>query len=88
MKKLRNDHNPEEKCTGDLHLQIMGICRSSGQSSMDHCASAPHRFETNGIAERAVRRVNEGTWTIVLQTGLDELWWADPMKCYCYSRTV
>ena len=28
--------------------------------SWNHCTSAPHRSETNGIAERAVRRVKEG----------------------------
>ena len=27
----------------------------------NHCTSTPHRSETNGIAERAVRRVKEGT---------------------------
>ena len=30
-------------------------------SSWNHCTSTPHRSETNGIAERAVRRVKEGT---------------------------
>ena len=29
--------------------------------SWNHCTSTPHRLETNGIAERAVRRVKEGT---------------------------
>ena len=29
--------------------------------SWDHRASTPHRSETDGIAERAVRRVKEGT---------------------------
>ena len=29
--------------------------------SWNHCPSTPHRSETNGIAERAVRRVKEGT---------------------------
>ena len=29
--------------------------------SWNHCTSTPHRSETNGIAERAVRRVKEGT---------------------------
>ena len=28
--------------------------------SWNHCTSTPHRSETNGIAERAVRRVKEG----------------------------
>ena len=27
----------------------------------NHCTATPHRSETNGIAERAVRRVKEGT---------------------------
>ena len=29
--------------------------------SRNHCTSTPHRSETNGIAERAVRRIMEGT---------------------------
>ena len=33
------------------------------------------RSETNGIAERAVRRVKEGTSAVLLQLGLDENWW-------------
>ena len=40
--------------------------------SWNHCASTPHRSETNGIAERAVRRVKEGTSAVLLQSGLDE----------------
>ena len=34
--------------------------------------SAPHRSETNDIAERAVRRVKEGASEVLLQSGLDE----------------
>ena len=25
---------------------------------------------------------------VVLQSGLDEKWWADSMGCYCYLRNV
>ena len=39
--------------------------------SWNHCTSTPHRSETNGIAERAVRRVKEGTSAVLLQSGLD-----------------
>ena len=34
--------------------------------SWNHCTSTPHRSETNGIAERAVRRVKEGTSAVLL----------------------
>ena len=44
--------------------------------------------ETNGIAERAVRRVKEGTSAVLLQSGLNESWWADSMECYTYLRIV
>ena len=38
--------------------------------SWNHCTSTPHRSETNGIAERAVRRIEEGTSAVLLQLGL------------------
>ena len=50
--------------------------------SWNHCTSTPHRSETNGIAERAVRRVKEGTSAELLQLCLNESWWADSMECY------
>ena len=56
--------------------------------SWNHCTSTPHRWETKGIAERAVRRVNEGTSAVLLQSGLDENWWADSMECCTYLRNV
>ena len=56
--------------------------------SWNHCTSTPHRSETNGIAERAVRRVKEGTSAVLLQSGLNESCWADSMECYTYLRNV
>ena len=56
--------------------------------SWNHCTSTPHRSETNGIAERAVRRVKEGTSAVLLQSGLNESWWADSMECYGYLRNI
>ena len=32
------------------------------------------------MSERAVRRVKEGTSAVLLQSGLDEEWWADSLE--------
>ena len=42
----------------------------------------------NGIGERAVRRVKESTSAVLLQSGLNESWWADSMECFTYLRNV
>ena len=62
--------------------------KSCEESSWSHCTSTPHRSETSEIAERAVRRVKEGTSAVSLQSGLDKEWWADSMECYCYLRNM
>ena len=56
--------------------------------SWNQCTSTPHRSETDGIAERAVRRVTEGTSAVLLQSSLDEKWSADSMECYTYLRNI
>ena len=53
-----------------------------------HRKSTPHRSETNGIDERAVRRGKERTCAVLLQSRLDEKWWAHSTECYCYQRNV
>ena len=62
--------------------------KSCEDVSWNHCTSTPHRSETHGIAERAVRRVKEGTSAVLLQSGLDNEWWADSMECYHYLRNI
>ena len=53
-----------------------------------HDTSTPYRPETNGIAERAVRRVKEGTSASLVQSGLPEDWWGEAMYFYCLLRCV
>ena len=42
--------------------------------------------KTMGLLKRAVRRVKEGTSAVLLQSGLNENWWADSMECCTYLR--
>ena len=32
--------------------------------------------------------IREGTSAVLLQSGLDEKWWADSTDCHCYLRNV
>ena len=51
-------------------------------------SSTPALSKGKGIAQRAFRRVKEGTSAVLLHTGSDELWWVDARAFSCYSRNV
>ena len=72
QKFLEPDRKPKVSYI-DNSLEFGKACEDL---SWDHCTSTPHRSETN-VAERAVRRVKEGTSAVLLQSGLNENWWAD-----------
>ena len=78
------DRNPKVIYT-DNSLEFDKSCEDL---PWNHCTSTPHRSETNGIAERAVRKVKKGTSAVLLQSCLNESWWADSMECYTYLRNV
>ena len=40
------------------------------------------------MAERAVRKVKEGTACTLVQSGFDEAWWGEAMKCFCFLKNV
>ena len=84
QKFLEPERNPKVIYT-DNSLDFGKACEDL---SWNHCTSTPHRSETDGIAERAVRRIKEGTSAVLLQSGINESWWADSMECYTYLRNV
>ena len=84
QKFLEPDRKPKVIYTNNS-LEFGKACEDL---SWNHCTSTPHRSETNGIAERAVRRVKEGTSAVLLQSGLNENCLADSMECYTYLRNV
>ena len=83
QKFLEPNRNPKVIYT-DNYLKFGKACEDL---SWNHCTSTPHRSQTNGIAGRAVRRVKEGISAVLLQSGLDENWWADSMECNTYLLT-
>ena len=84
QKFLEPERKPKVIYT-DSSFEFGKVCEDP---SWNHCTSTSQRSETNGIAERAVRRVKEGTSAVLLQSGLNESWWADSMECYTYLRNV
>ena len=81
LQKLLEPDGKHKVIYTDNSLEFGKAC---GDLSWNHCTSTPHRSETDGIAERAVRGVKEGTSAVLLQSGLNENWWADSMECYTY----
>ena len=84
MKFLEPTRKPKVIYT-DNSLEFGKSCE---ELCWNHCTSTPHRSETNGIAERAVRREKEGTSSVSLQSGLDNERWADSTECCCYLRNI
>ena len=60
---------------------LLETLRTQNQPQVEHCAFLEAR-------KRAVCRVKEGTSAVLLQSGLNENWWADSMECYTYLRNV
>ena len=85
LQKFLEPNRKLEVIYTDSSLEFGNACEDL---SWNLCTSTPHRSETNGVAERAVRRVKEGTSAVLLQSGLDENWWADSVECYTYLRNI
>ena len=83
QKFLEPDRKPKVIYTANS-LEFGKACEDL---SWNHCTSTPHRSETNGIAERAVRRVKEGTSAVLLKSGLNESWWADSWNAFPICKT-
>ena len=62
---------PRERKPGVIYTdKSLAFTKACVDLLWNHDKSTPHRSDTNGIAERAVR-VKEGTSTLLVQSGLD-----------------
>ena len=83
--RIWTDVEPGEYSLSVYSLDFGKVCEDL---IWNYWTSTPHRSETNGIVERAVRKVKEGTSAVLLQSGPNESWWADSMECYTNLRNV
>ena len=76
---------PLESEPGMLYTDNSCECtKSLRRLGCNHDKSTPHRSVINGFAKRAVSRANEGTSTLLVQSGSDAHWWGETMEHYCY----
>ena len=87
-KRLRKFLDPSQKTKVIYTDNSLEFGKSCEDLTWNHRTSTLHRSETNDIAARAFRRVEEGTSAVLLQSGLDERWWSDSMECYCSLQNV
>ena len=69
----------------NLHRQSARIYKSLVKIYWNHHTGTSHRLETNAVADRAVRRVKEGTAPAPVQRGLPPEWWDFAIICYLLS---
>ena len=69
QRSLQKFLEPERKPKVIYTYNSLEFGKACEDLSWNHCTSTPHRSETNGIAERAVRRVKEGTSAVLLLVG-------------------
>ena len=50
--------------------------------------SCPHRPATNGVVERAMRTLKEGTACLLSQAGLQPDWWVEAADCFLFLSNI
>ena len=55
---------------------------------MTHAASTPWRPEANGLIEREIRIISDGTRAMLAQSGLGHPWWTYASRAFCHHTNV
>ena len=88
MKAFERFLGPQGKCKHVYTDNSKEFIASLEVLGYSHDTSTPHRPETNGVAESAVKRVREGTACALTQSGLHDKWWRYAMWYFCWCRNV
>ena len=60
------------------------LVRAAKDLKWHHDTATPGRPQTNGVAERTVKQVEEGARTICEHAGLEPQWWPRAVKHFCF----
>jgi len=64
------------------------LIRAAKTLEWRHATCTPGVKESNGVAERAVRKVIEGTRTLLDQSGMPEAFWSYAAKAFCHAVNI
>ena len=77
--------NKIKNCWIDNALELVNACRVLGYR---HHPSTENRPQSNGVAERSMRRILEGTRAALHDSGLNRRYWHLAMRCYCTLHNI
>jgi len=79
---------------GDSEIKLMytdnapELVKAVDTLGIRHETSTPYRSPTNSKAERTIRKVLEGTRTVLEQSGFSSKWWPKASEHFCVSLNV
>ena len=82
-RSLRNCLRPQENPRSIHTDNALIFLKACDELNWMHQRVTPHRSETSGTTERAVRGVKEGTLSFLVQSGLQESWCSEASACRC-----
>ena len=85
MNRFTGTNNRIEHFFSDSSQEIKKACEMKGAL---HDTGQPYRSETNGISERSVQKVKQGTSCTLGQSGWSEPWWPYAMMYFCFIANV
>ncbi len=80
--------SPDDKVESFCSDDAPELISAAEDMGWRHALATPHRRQTNGVIGRAVRKVLDGTRSVLCQAGLASRWWAKAMPHFCFAHNI